>query len=244
MLTTSETINELATALSAFQGEVQNATKNSKNPFFNSTYADLGEVLNVARPLLGKHGLALVQSPNFSGTKEEGMVTVVSLLTHSSGQWIRDVLDTPVFCTTGKSGKVELVSAQTVGSAITYCRRYAAAALLGISQQDDDAQSVSGKDAPGNARETKPVPTPVYTAQDEKEFATLLGLIRGHFHVQNLFDQFEDFTQKVVESKEKFPPTVLLEMLRKREKEFKAEADKFIAATTTSAQPMLLEEPK
>lgn len=243
MLMTSEAINELATALSAFQGEVQNATKNSKNPFFNSTYADLGEVLNVARPLLGKHGLALVQSPNFAGTKEEGMVTVVSLLAHSSGQWIKDVLDTPVFCTTGKSGKVELVSAQTVGSAITYCRRYAAAALLGISQQDDDAQSVSGKESAGNARETKPIP-PVWTAQDETAFATLLGLIRGHFHVQNLFDQFEDFTQKVVESKEKFPPTVLLEMLRKREKEFKAEADKFIAATTAPAQPMLLEEPK
>lgn len=243
MLMTSEAINELATALSAFQGEVQNATKNSKNPFFNSTYADLGEVLNVARPLLGKHGLALVQSPNFSGTKEEGMVTVVSLLTHSSGQWIRDVLDTPVFCTTGKSGKVELVSAQTVGSAITYCRRYAAAALLGISQQDDDAQSVSGKESAGNARETKPIP-PVWTAQDETAFATLLGAIRGHFHVQNKFDEFEDFTQKVVESKEKFPATILLEMLRKREKEFKAEADKFVAATTTSAQPMLLEEPK
>jgi hypothetical protein len=242
MLTTSECINELATALSAFQGEVQNAAKNSKNPFFNSTYADLGEVLNVARPLLGKHGLALVQSPNFSGTKEEGFVTVVSVLTHASGQWIRDELCTPVFATTGKSGKTELVSAQTVGSAITYCRRYAAAALLGISQQDDDGNSTSGKDAPGNAREAKTV-APAWTAEDEKEFATVIGVIRGHFHVQNKFDEFEEFTAKVVESKTKFPGTILLEMLRKREKEFKAKADKFVAsAIKEPKQPALLEE--
>ena len=126
---TSPMINDISKALSDFQGEVENAAKNATNPFFKSKYADLGTVLNAARPLLGKYGLALVQFPSFEGDHTGGKVMVESLLTHSSGQWFSCVTSAPVFPTTGHSGKTEPVSAQTIGSATTYCRRYAAAAL-------------------------------------------------------------------------------------------------------------------
>jgi hypothetical protein len=67
----------------------------------------------------------------------------------------------------------------------------------------------------------------------------LLGQIRGHFHVQNKFDEFEDFTQKVVKSKESYPAKQLIEMMKKREQDFKAEADKFINSVPNEPIPML-----
>lgn len=235
---TSPMINDISKALSDFQGEVENAAKNATNPFFKSKYADLGTVLNAARPLLGKYGLALVQFPSFEGDHTGGKVMVESLLTHSSGQWFSCVTSAPVFPTTGHSGKTEPVSAQTVGSATTYCRRYAAAALLGIAQEDLDAEDVSGKNAAPVAATT--IAPPKWTEAQAKEFATLLGLIRGHFHIQNKFDEFETFNDTVINSKGKFAPETLLGTLRKREQEFKEVADKFVA-TVAGEQPTLLE---
>ena len=233
----SPEINEIAKALSEFQGEVENAAKSATNPFFKSKYADLGTILNVIRPLMGKYGLALAQFPSYEGDHTGGKVTVESLLTHSSGQWFSCVTSAPVFPVTGHSGKTEPVSAQTIGSATTYCRRYAAAALLGIGQEDDDGEGVAGKNA---AAVPVVAVIPKWTEPQAKEFATLLGLIRGHFHVQNKFDEFETFNDTVVSSKDKFAAETLLTTLRKREKEFKEIADKFVA-TVAGEQPPLLE---
>jgi len=120
----SDSIVELSKALAAAQGEMQNATKNAKNPHFRSNYADLGEILNVVRPVFAKHGLGIVQMPDF----EQGLVEVETLLTHQSGEYISSRIRVPV----GKN------DAQGVGSAITYARRYSLAAVAGIGQEDDD----------------------------------------------------------------------------------------------------------
>lgn len=122
----SESINELALALSKLQGEVTDAHKGKKGYGYN--YADLGSVLEISRPLLVKHGLAVTQLCGTEGDK----ITVETVLMHSSGQWISSVL---AFASQAAKG---MTAAQAAGSVITYMRRYALTAALGITQTDDD----------------------------------------------------------------------------------------------------------
>ena len=133
MLKFSENIGDISAAIALMQSEVGNTSKNSANPFFKSKYSDLAEVLNVIRPVLSKNGLALTQHPSYA----DGMCYVTTLLSHSSGQWVQSCVSTPVV----KSDP------QGVGSSISYCRRYAAAAICGVAQEDDDANAASAKSA-------------------------------------------------------------------------------------------------
>jgi len=126
----SESIKELASALSLAQCEIENASKNAANPHFRSKFADLAEVLNTVRPVFTKHGLSVTQMP---GMDAEGNVTVETMMLHKSGEWIASVITVPV-------GKRD---AQGVGSAVTYARRYSLAAVCGIAQEDDDGNAAS-----------------------------------------------------------------------------------------------------
>lgn len=127
----SDSVAEIAKALAKAQGEIENASKNAANPHFRSKYADLAEVLNTIRPIFAKHGLSYVQFPSF----HEGVASVETLLMHDSGEWMRGMSSAPV----SKN------DAQGVGSATTYLRRYSLAAMAGIAQEDDDANSAVGK---------------------------------------------------------------------------------------------------
>lgn len=131
---TSDSINELATALSKAQGEMGHAGKTADNPFFKSKYADLSAVIDAARPALAKHGLSVVQIPDVDA---EGNVTLITQLCHASGQWIRSWY--PV--------KPVKADPQGLGSAITYSRRYAYSAITGVAaaDEDDDDNAASGK---------------------------------------------------------------------------------------------------
>lgn len=128
----SESIAALATALSAAQGEIEGAVKDSTNPHFRSKYADLGAVWAACRPALAKHGLAIVQLPRSA----EGCIQLETVLMHKSGEWISDTLALPV----------SKQDAQGYGSAMTYARRYGLMAVVGIAPEDDDGNAaVSGK---------------------------------------------------------------------------------------------------
>lgn len=133
----SESIAALSAALAKAQAEIENASKTANNPHFKSKYADLAEVLNTVRPVMSRHGIAIVQMPSF----ESGLASVETLMTHSSGEWISNICSAPV----------SKQDAQGVGSAITYLRRYSLAAFAGIAQEDDDANS-----AVGHRQQTKP----------------------------------------------------------------------------------------
>lgn len=130
-MTTSEQINELAGALAKAQGEMGGAKKDAANPFFKSKYADLASVREACIGALTKHGIAVVQSPSAEGST----VSVVTLLVHSSGQWMRGVAS----CTAKDD------SPQSVGSATTYLRRYALQSFTGIAPEDDDAEAAQGR---------------------------------------------------------------------------------------------------
>ncbi|WP_416398082.1 ERF family protein [Allohahella sp. A8] len=128
-VTKSESLKELASALAKAQAEIGNAAKNSKNPHFKSSYADLAEILNTTRPVLSKHGLSVVQMPGYG----EQLVTLTTLLMHSSGEYIESECCTPI----------AKHDAQQVGSALTYLRRYSLAAVCGIAQEDDDGNAAT-----------------------------------------------------------------------------------------------------
>ena len=132
----SESITELAKAMAAFQGEVKNPSNTAENPYFNSKYAPLQDVLNTVRPLLSKHGLSIIQIP--SSSEDGNRVIVKTLIMHTSGQWIES---DPLIL------KMDKVTAQGAGSAITYARRYSLSALLGISSEDDDDGNFASKNA-------------------------------------------------------------------------------------------------
>ena len=123
-------------ALSKAQGEIENASKKSTNPHFKSKYADLAEILNTVRDTFPKHGLSLVQSTGYDGS----LVHVTTLIAHSEGGSVSSIAS----CVPAKS------DAQGIGSSTTYLRRYSAAAMAGIAQEDDDGNAAAhnGKPAP------------------------------------------------------------------------------------------------
>ena len=130
----SPAIDQLAQALNKAQGALEGAEKNTKG--HKHEYADLTEVWRVARPVLAKNGLAILQI--FDRT-ETGTV-LITILTHESGQFIESRL--PLMAVTDY---------HALGSAVTYSRRYSLAAILGIAPagEDDDGQAtMPAKDLP------------------------------------------------------------------------------------------------
>jgi len=140
----SSEINEIALALSKAQGMIEGAKKSSANPFFKSKYADLAEVWDACREPLASNGLSVVQSPSV----KEGYVSISTLLMHESGQWIKDQLEM----------KLLDDKPQTVGSLITYGRRYSLSAMVGVSPEDDDGNMANGNGQARQHQVTPPVP--------------------------------------------------------------------------------------
>ena len=143
----SESIKELATALAKFQSEVKDPAKDSDNPFFKSKYVELDGLLAAVRPVLSKNGLSFIQSPGGDGQN----ITITTLLMHSSGEWIEFE---PL---TLKAAKTD---PQGAGSAITYARRYALSAILGVAwDADDDGNKASLSGQKGNGNTNTPPTT-------------------------------------------------------------------------------------
>jgi len=128
----SESIANLAKALSSVQGDLTHAKKDSANPFFKSKYADLESVWDACRGLLAFNGLAVAQFPGTYSELDKSM-SLTTILTHESGEWISHEMSVPV----------TKADAQGAGSALTYMRRYALAAVVGVVQADDDGNAAS-----------------------------------------------------------------------------------------------------
>ena len=127
----SDKIDKLAASLAKAQSEMKGAEKKSVNPFFNSGYADLHTVIESSFPHLTKHGLSVIQGND----SKPGEFFVTTMLLHESGQWIKSKLKMPI----------EKITAQSIGSTITYGRRYGLSAITGIAQYDDDGNAASNK---------------------------------------------------------------------------------------------------
>lgn len=125
--TMSDTIGKLGEALAKAQGEMELATKDSINPYFKSKYADLSSVWNTIREPLSKNGLSVVQQL----ISDPIAVAIRTVLIHSSGEWISSTIYIKPVQTTP----------QGFGSTVTYARRYALSAIVGVAPDDDDGNA-------------------------------------------------------------------------------------------------------
>lgn len=132
----SEQVDKLAAALCKAQAEMGGAVKDAKNPFFKSSYADLTSVIKAIKEPFANNGLSYSQFPVTS--EGGGGVGVVTVLLHSSGQWIESEFYLPLAKKDPQGG----------GSAITYARRYALQAMAGIPTADDDAEAAMMRGKP------------------------------------------------------------------------------------------------
>lgn len=133
-------IDKLAPAFVKAQGMVEGAVKDKKNDHFRSKYADLGAVWDACKAGLQANELAVLQLPCKAPPGSIGLVTT---LLHSSGQTVSETFYMPL---------KDATNPQAAGSALTYARRYALAALMGVCPEDDDgnaaAKAVSVKKEP------------------------------------------------------------------------------------------------
>lgn len=153
-MTKSPEIKNLATALAKFQSTVEAVKKGASNPFFKSKYADLASIIDAIREPLAKNGLSFAQFPAGDGG-------LTSILMHETGEFIEETF----------TMKPVDNKPQTAGSAITYMRRYALSAMLGIAtEEDDDGNVASGlsKKAPAK-KEVNPDKPPFGEGADENE---------------------------------------------------------------------------
>jgi ERF superfamily len=133
-LKTSESTKEIYAAFIAANEELTNPSKSQTVAAGRRSYsfAPLPEIVTTTREILRKHGLALIQEAK----ADEGYAGVGTRLIHTSGEWIEY---DPLFLPTA-------LDAQSYGSAITYARRYAWTAALGIAaDEDDDAQKATAR---------------------------------------------------------------------------------------------------
>jgi hypothetical protein len=134
----SESIKELAAALCKFHAQVGKVKKGNENPFFKSKYADLSSILDAIEEPLHQNELTFVQFP----VGEHEMTT---MLMHTSGEWIKG---TYTMTPTKKDP-------QGLGSVITYQRRYALGAILGLNiDEDDDGNDASKTPSPEGPKST------------------------------------------------------------------------------------------
>lgn len=188
----SETIAKLATALAKAQSEIKGAKKDADNPFFKSTYADLASVWEACRKALSSNELAVTQTTEIH---EGGSIVLRTTLMHSSGESVSGVL--PVLVG-------DKATSQQLGSAITYNRRYALAAMVGVAPEEDDGNAAS--ETAGKAKfqpksEVKPTQQPTLK-QRMDNFSDHLDRMQSELQVTNLV---ASNNKLMAELKEKLP---------------------------------------
>lgn len=139
----SDSITELATALNLAQQQMGGAVKDSKNPFFKSSYADLTSVIKAIKEPLNSNGLSYLQFPVTSAGGNG--VGVETILMHKSGEWISNEYVMPL----SKN------DAQGAASCITYARRYALQSIVGLPTADDDGEAAMIRKKPEESQKTK-----------------------------------------------------------------------------------------
>jgi hypothetical protein len=157
----STDLKELFAALAKAQSEMEVAGRKSENPYFKTKYADLSEIVRASRACLSRNGLSVIQQilPN-----NDGQSILHTILAHSSGEWI--------------SSQMRIIppksDVQTLGSYITFLKRYSYAALIGVvsSEEDDDGEVAVATDrelfAKGPAETYKPKNEPYDTVSRDQ----------------------------------------------------------------------------
>ena len=123
-------MKSISQALVKFQSQLRPVSKDSENPFFKSSYADLSSILQAVMPILSANGLAISQPMRVDNDR----TILITKLIHDSGEELISEMILP-----------HNPDPQKFGSLITYYKRYQLQAILGVStkDEDDDGNSVS-----------------------------------------------------------------------------------------------------
>lgn len=165
MITFSDPCDQIVAALFVCDENLGDLKKNANNEHFKRKYADLGATCEAIQTGLTAGKLLVIQTP---ANGPEHSMGVETLILHASGQWMRP---DPFFLPLTK------IDAQGGGSAITYARRYALAAIFNLAPEDDDANAASTKPAPAaGARRAQNAP-PAAVAHGADPNALLLKAV-------------------------------------------------------------------
>ena len=173
MMQTSETIGHIAEALAKAQGEMESPKKDREVEVqpkqredktwpqkYKFKYATFDAVLAVSKPTLSKYGIALIQTAGSSG----GNVTITTRLIHGgSGEWIEETI----------GAAAEGRGLQALGSTLSYLKRYALTAMLGLAADEDD----DGNGADGNLADVKDRTKTTASSKREVDPANVMELI-------------------------------------------------------------------
>lgn len=135
----------LFAALAKAQAKIKHASKDATNPHFGRKYADLASVAEACKSALTEQGICVIQDPYTDGAQ----VACVTVLGHSSGEVYesRPLVMTPAD-----------LKPQTVGSCVTYLRRYQLASVVGVAPDDDDGNAAQGGGPKGNGGASRATP--------------------------------------------------------------------------------------
>lgn len=128
----SDSLAKIAPALVEAQKKLGAAVKDSKNPFFKSSYADLNAVIDASVETLNASGIAVLQVP----TTESGKSVLRTMLLHTSGEYVSS--DTDIVASKANDP-------QAYGSAMSYARRYGLQAMVTLKTSDDDGEAAMGR---------------------------------------------------------------------------------------------------
>lgn len=126
----SESISKLLSGLMDVQREIPTMPKNAKVSYKQThyCYTDLDTITSVIKPILARHDIAYMQSV---GMNEQGHNILTTRIFNRDGEYIEDSTTLPIIQGVNNN------SAQTLGMAITYMRRYALCAMFGITSDED-----------------------------------------------------------------------------------------------------------
>lgn len=123
--------SKFAAAFVKAQGQIEGAKKGKRNPGFNSKYADLSACWDACRDALQENDIGIIQLPVEAGAGRVGLRTT---LLHVSGEAVEADFSMPL---------KDATNPQAAGSALTYARRYALCAAIGICPEDDDGNAAA-----------------------------------------------------------------------------------------------------
>lgn len=132
---TSDQLDKISAAIVKALGSIGGAAKSATNPHFRNTYATLENVVDASRDVLAEHGLAVMQG---AGIVDNGKLHLDTRMVHASGQWIESEFTIPLV----------KMDPQATLAALTYARRGALMAILGMPAVDDDGESAVGRGKP------------------------------------------------------------------------------------------------
>lgn len=156
----SDSTIEIAKALAQFQAEVKPVYFDSNNPYYNSKYASLGQIIDAIRAVAPALGLSWTQLP----IGEQNEVGVQTIILHSSGEFIANEITVSLPSEFSENSKGQMKQAnliQEAGKYITYLRRYALASAFGLySEEDNDGNS---PESPQTSKIPQKSPAPAQT---------------------------------------------------------------------------------